>query len=133
MVGAVLSGRWRLLRLLGEGGMGAVFEAESTRGEGRRAIKVLHAEHLGNATVLQRFYAEAQAVQRIAHPNVARVFESAQAEDGTPYLVMELLDGIPSLPICVRERLPPRQAGPIVYAVLQALSAAHRMGSFIAI
>src|SRR5512138_2671635 len=94
MVGAILSGKWRLLRLLGEGGMGAVFEADGLRGEGRRAIKVLHAEHVGNQAVLTRFYAEAEAASRLSHPNIARVLEFATAEDGSPYLVMELLDGI---------------------------------------
>src|SRR5262245_24635158 len=94
MVGAVLSGRWRLTKLLGEGGMGAVFEAEGTRGEGRTAIKVLHPEYVGEDAILRRFYAEAQASQRLSHPNIARVFEFAQAEDASPYLVMELLEGI---------------------------------------
>jgi serine/threonine protein kinase len=129
MVGAVLSGRWRLTKLLGEGGMGAVFAADGVRGEGRRAIKVLHPEYIGEEQVLRRFYAEAQASQRLSHPNIARVYEFAQAEDGSPYLVMELLEGIP-LAAYVQPGVPHpvQQAAPIVHAILQALAEAHRQG-----
>ena len=62
LVGAVFSARWRLMRLIGEGGMGSVYEAHSVRGEGVRAIKVLHPEFCTEASVLNRFFAEAQAV-----------------------------------------------------------------------
>ncbi len=126
MVGAVLNGKWKLTKPLGEGGMGAVFAAEGVNGEGRRAIKILHPEYVNEPAILQRFFAEAYAAQQLQHPNVARVYEHAQAEDGSPYLVMELLEGIalseyvqPGSPI------PVAQAAPIVYGVLQALMAAH--------
>jgi serine/threonine protein kinase len=127
LVGAVLNGRWKLVRLLGEGGMGAVFEADSLRGEGKRAIKLLHPEFTREEPVLQRFFAEAQTSQSLNHPNIARVFESARAEDGTPYLVMELLQGTPlSAWIDAGTPIPPQQAGPIVYGILQALHVAHQ-------
>lgn len=129
MIGAVLSGRWRLTKLLGEGGMGAVFAADGVHGEGRRAIKVLHPEYIGEEQVLRRFYAEAQASQRLSHPNIARIYEFAQAEDGSPYLVMELLEGIP-LAAYVQPGVPHpvHQAAPIVHAILLALGEAHRQG-----
>jgi len=127
LVGAVLNGRWKLVRLLGEGGMGAVFEADSLRGEGKRAIKLLHPEFTREEQILQRFFAEAQTSQALVHPNIARTFESARAEDGTPYLVMELLQGTPlSAWIDAGTPIPPAQAAPIVYGVLQALHVAHR-------
>ena len=126
MVGAVLNGKWRLLRLLGEGGMGAVFAAEGVNGEGRRAIKILHPEYVNEPQILQRFFAEAYAAQQLQHPNVAKVYEHAQAEDGSPYLVMELLEGIPlSEYVQPGKAIPVAQAAPIVYGVLQALMAAH--------
>ena len=126
MVGAVLNGRWRLTKLLGEGGMGAVFSAEDLNGEGQRAIKILHPEYVNEPVILQRFFAEAYAAQQLQHPNVARVYEHAQAEDGSPYLVMELLKGIAlSEYVQPGQSIPVAQAAPIVYGVLQALMAAH--------
>ncbi|MEZ4306439.1 MAG: protein kinase [Polyangiaceae bacterium] len=127
LVGAVLNQRWKLLRLLGEGGMGAVFEADSMRGEGKRAVKLLHPEFSKEEQILQRFFAEAQTSQSLQHPNIARTFESARAEDGTPYLVMELLQGQPLANwIDAGTPIPPQQAGPIIHGVLQALHLAHQ-------
>jgi eukaryotic-like serine/threonine-protein kinase len=126
LVGAVLNARWKLVRLLGEGGMGAVYEADSLRGEGKRAIKLLHPEFAHEEQILQRFFAEAQATRGFSHPNIASVYEAVRAEDGTPYLVMELLQGVPlSAYIDQGNPIPPQQAAPLVYEVLQALMAAH--------
>ena len=91
LVGAVLNRRFRLVKLLGEGGMGAVYEADCA--EGKRAVKVLHEEFNKMEEVRQRFFAEAQATQNLSHPNIVSVIESAVAEDGSPYMVMELLHG----------------------------------------
>ncbi|WP_437976642.1 protein kinase [Sorangium sp. So ce295] len=126
LVGAVLNGRFRILRLLGEGGMGAVYEAEGLRGEGKRAIKVLHPEFTQEEQVLHRFFAEAEATRGFVHQNIASVFEATRAEDGTPYLVMELLQGVPlAAYIDTGNPIPPQQAVPIIHEVLQALMAAH--------
>ncbi|KYF69963.1 hypothetical protein BE11_00355, partial [Sorangium cellulosum] len=126
LVGAVLNGRFRIVRLLGEGGMGAVYEADGLRGEGKRAIKVLHPEFTQDEQVLHRFFAEAEATKGFVHQNIASVFEAARAEDGTPYLVMELLQGVPlSAYINAGNPIPPQQAVPIIHEVLQALMAAH--------
>ncbi|WP_437611645.1 serine/threonine-protein kinase [Sorangium sp. So ce834] len=126
LVGAVLNGRFRLVRLLGEGGMGAVYEADGLRGEGKRAIKVLHPEFTQEEQVLHRFFAEAEATKGFVHQNIASVFEAARAEDGTPYLVMELLQGVPlAAYIDTGNPIPPQQAVPIIHEVLQALMAAH--------
>jgi serine/threonine-protein kinase len=127
LVGAVLNRRWRLVRLLGEGGMGAVYEAEGTSGEGKRAIKILHQEYVGEQQILNRFFTEAQAVRSIQHPNVAQIMETGTAENGTPYLVMELLSGIPvSTYVDQGQVLPPAQAVHIVHGILSALSATHQ-------
>ena len=79
LVGAVLSGRFRIVRLLGEGGMGAVYEADGLRGEGKRAIKVLHPEFTQDEQVLQRFFAEAEATKGFVHQNIASVFEASRS------------------------------------------------------
>ncbi len=126
LVGAVLNGRWKLVRLLGEGGMGAVYEADGIRGEGKRAIKMLHPEFQREQQILERFFTEAQACKGLQHPNVAQVYEHATAEDGSPYLVMELLSGIPlAAYIDQGNAIPPHQAAPIIHGVLQALTVAH--------
>lgn len=129
VAGQILSRRWKLVRLLGEGGMGAVFEADGLNGEGKRAIKILHPEFCAEEEVLRRFYAEAETAKKLDHPNIARVFDLATAEDGTPYIVMELLEGIP-LSAYVRPGVPHpvERAAPIIHAVLQALVEAHQRG-----
>jgi serine/threonine-protein kinase len=129
LVGAVLNGTWRLQRVLGEGGMGAVFEAEGTHGEGRRAIKLLHREFITEDAILQRFSAEAAAARSLQHPNVAQVEGCATAENGTPYIVMELLEGC-SLGTYIEQAqaLPPPQAVQIVEGMLRALTLAHARG-----
>jgi eukaryotic-like serine/threonine-protein kinase len=129
LVGAVLNTRWRLIRLLGEGGMGAVFEADGTRGEGKRAIKLLHQEFVKEQQILARFFSEAQATKNLQHPNITQVYDAATAEDGTPYIVMELLVGIPVSAYIEKGRgVPPQQGAPIIHGVLQALSLAHSHG-----
>ena len=129
LVGAVFNGRWKLGRLVGEGGMGSVFEAHGTRGEGQRAIKVLHPEFTTEEQVLSRFFAEAQAARMLQHPNVAQIFDAQRAEDGTPYLVMEFLSGMPLSSFFHAGRpVPPAEAAPIMYGVLQALAVAHSRG-----
>jgi serine/threonine-protein kinase len=126
LVGAVFNGRWKIVKLLGEGGMGAVYEADGTHGEGKRALKVLHPEFIKEPVITQRFFAEATTAQQLQHPNIARVYDSATAEDGTPYLVMELLEGIPVVRYVEEGKpMPPEQAAPIVHGVLQALTVAH--------
>src|SRR5882724_8585695 len=129
MVGAVISARYRLLRLLGEGGMGAVFEAQDLMGNGRYAIKLLHPEYAHNEHVLARLYGEADAMARLVHPNIARCFGYAQAEDRSPYLILELLDGA-SLASYLKPGLAyePQYAVPIVRGILAGLAEAHRQG-----
>src|SRR6185295_12995345 len=95
LVGAILSRKYPLKRLIGTGGMGSVYESTNPEDGKPVAIKVLGVEHLGDDDVKSRFLEEGRVCQRLIHPNIVRVFEVAAAEDGTPYLVMELLDGVP--------------------------------------
>jgi serine/threonine-protein kinase len=92
LVGRVL-GTYRLLARIGEGGMGIVYRAEHTVLVGLAAVKVLLPCFAGNADVLARFLQEARAVNRVRHENVVHVSDYGHCEDGTPYLVMELLEG----------------------------------------
>jgi serine/threonine-protein kinase len=126
-VGAVLNRQWKLIRIIGEGGLAAVYEAHGP--QGRRAIKLLHSHFVSTRAIVERFYAEAKACFSLRHPHIATVEEYAYAEDGTPYIVMELLEGV-SLEDHLRKgiSIPPEQAAPMVYGILQALSCAHSRG-----
>ncbi len=128
-IGAVLGGRYRLLRLIGEGGLATVYEAEGLLGQGLRAIKLLQPQFLSNRRVVERFYAEARTCHALRHPNIVAVLEFDYAQDNVPYLVMELLVGL-SLEDHLRANPPlsPSDAAPLVIDALAALSVAHAAG-----
>jgi serine/threonine protein kinase len=129
LLGAVLSGRWRIVSKLGEGGMGEVYAADPLAGGHRVALKLLRPEFVANPQVLSRFLEEARTSIRLVHPNIVRVLEGAQAEDGSPYLVMELLDGVPLGAYTQNGgRVPLAQAVPILQGILAGLAAAHAQG-----
>ena len=127
--GAIINGQWKLIRLIGEGGLAAVYEAHGQQGQGERAIKMLHPQFIGNRNIVERFHAEAKACFSLRHPHIAVVEAYAYAEDGSPYLVIELLKGA-SLQAFLSRKQPmaASMAAPIIYGVLQALSVAHGRG-----
>lgn len=140
-VGAVLNGAWRLRRVIGQGGLALVFEAAPVVGDAPLsaspglltapqpvAIKILRTEFRDEPSVVERFLAEATVGERIRHPGVARVREAARAEDGTPYLVMDLLAGAPLTTRMNQGPLPPSQAVAIALGLLEILAAAHDAG-----
>ena len=88
-----IAGRHRLLRVLGEGGMGTVFAARDERLERDVAVKIIKSEHFNNDTVRIRFEHEARAVARIDHPGVVAVYDSGELEDQSLFIVMELMIG----------------------------------------
>src|SRR3954451_12430567 len=91
--GEVIEGKYRIVRLLGEGGMGAVYEGENTRIHRRVAIKVLHAGVAAKADAVQRFEREAQAAGRIGSEHIVEVLDLGNLSDGERYMVMEFLEG----------------------------------------
>ncbi|HVU49942.1 MAG TPA: serine/threonine-protein kinase, partial [Polyangia bacterium] len=122
-------GNYRVLSLLGEGGMGAVYLAEHP-GIGRRvAVKVLHKQFSADEQLLGRLLNEARAANAIRHPNIIEILDSGMREDGTPYLVMELLEG-ESLGQRIRRvgRLPVAEAIAFTLQTASALGAAHKKG-----
>ncbi|MDB4946743.1 MAG: Serine/threonine protein kinase [Labilithrix sp.] len=129
LVGAILSQKYTLKRLIGAGGMGAVYESRSPEDGRPLAVKVLGIDHLADADVRNRFVEEGHVCQRLIHPNIVRVFDVGTAEDGTPFIVMELLDGVP-LSAYTRSggRVPVAQAGLILQGILAGLGAAHSQG-----
>lgn len=92
MVGSRI-GKYRLVRQLGEGGMGVVYEAVREDIAARAAIKVLRAEYAANPELAGRFFNEARAANLIAHPGIVRVFDYGAEDGGIAYLAMEYLDG----------------------------------------
>src|SRR5688572_25870107 len=92
MIGKTVAGRYSLVRLLGDGGMGAVYKAEDNVLRRFVAIKLLHPAAAANPAAVERFLREAQAAASIGHPNIIDILDFGEA-DGKPYLVMEYLRG----------------------------------------
>lgn len=86
-------GSYRIVRLLGEGGMGAVYEAIHQQIGRRAAIKLLRPEHSHNKELLGRFFNEARAVNIVQHPSLVNIYEFGQTPEGAAYIIMEYLDG----------------------------------------
>jgi serine/threonine-protein kinase len=127
---AGLSRHFRILRRLGKGGMGTVFLAEQL-GVGNRpvALKVLNRKFLDDADFLQRFQNEAGSTGRIHHLNIVTIHESAQGDDGTPYIAMEYLEGQPLRDLLHRcGALSVKGTGEILVQAARGLNAAHKLG-----
>jgi len=127
---AGLSRRFRLVRRLGKGGIGTVFLAEQCAAGNRPvALKVLNRKLLSDPDFLLRFQSEAGSTGRIQHPNVVTIYESAQGDDGTPYIAMEFLEG-ESLREVLKRRgaLPLPEVMEILQQVAGGLNAAHNVG-----
>ncbi len=126
-VGSVL-GRYQLTRVLGEGGMGTVFEASHLDLGKRAAVKTLHARLAKTAEVRARFMREGQAASRIRHPNVVDVYDVGVEQDH-PYLVMELLEGEDMGRLLAHESvLSAQRAADLLLPVVAAVAAAHELG-----
>jgi eukaryotic-like serine/threonine-protein kinase len=124
--GDILEGKYRIVRMIGEGGMGAVFEGENMAIHRRVAIKVLHPAASGNADAVMRFEREAQAAGRIGSDHILEVLDLGRMPDGARYMVMEFLDGEPlSQRIRGLGRMRPEQIVPLAQQILIGLGAAH--------
>src|SRR5882672_6847364 len=93
LIGLVLSDRYRIIRKLGEGGMGAVYQAEHALIEKRIALKVLFPELTRRADLVARFLQEAKSASRIGHENVIDISDFGQSPEGMVYIAMEYLEG----------------------------------------
>jgi serine/threonine-protein kinase len=127
LIGAVLAGRYRIERVIGQGGMGVVVKAMHLQLHQPVAMKFLLPEVLGNQQIVQRFLREAQAAVRLRSEHVARVIDVGTLESGAPYMVLEYLDGA-DLSNFPRSQL---SVGGVIDLVLQAceaLAEAHSLG-----
>jgi len=129
LVGSVIADRYRVERLLGEGGMGRVYLARHVRLPQQAAIKVMHTTTARDDGAVARFNREAANAARIEHERVARVFDFGEWGDGFVYLAMEYVPGRSLRAILEQEgRLSPARAASITYQVAEGLDAAHRLG-----
>ncbi|MBX7196815.1 MAG: serine/threonine protein kinase, partial [Sandaracinaceae bacterium] len=129
LTGRVLMNKLRVERLLGEGGMGAVYEVEHLITRHRRALKVMHSKLATNAETIARFIREAGVAGTLRTPYVVETFDAGQLDDGSPYVLMELLEGRPLSALF--EAPTPLSAGRLVgliCQVLEGLAVAHRAG-----
>ncbi len=130
----LIAGRFKIVRLIGQGGMGAVYEAEDQELGGRVALKTVHPEATTDPRTVERFKQEIYLARKVTHPNVCRIFDlfhhrASPDDDAIVFLTMELLPG-ETLAQRLRRggRMPPAEALPLVAHMAAALAAAHQAG-----
>lgn len=121
-------GEYNITGKLGEGGMGKVYAAVHPVIGKAVAIKVLRADIAAQPLFRERFVLEAQAVNRVRHPNLVDIFAAGTLADGRPYLVMEQLEGVSLAARLASERMSPLRVIDILLALCEALAAVHRRG-----
>jgi serine/threonine-protein kinase len=125
-VGQKLAGRYEILRKIGEGGMGAVYEARHLKIDKRVAVKVLLDKFIQKADVVARLEQEAKLASAIGHENIVDINDFGETDDGRTFVVMEFLEGESLAQLLQREGpLPPQRAVGIARQVASALAAAH--------
>jgi eukaryotic-like serine/threonine-protein kinase len=118
-------GAWRIIRRIGRGGMGVVYEAERAEGDFRQrvAVKLLRQEAVAE---LPRFHIERQILARLEHPGVARLYDGGLTSNGRPYMVMEFVEGRPITEYCVTNHVPLAERMRLFVLVCAAVAYAHR-------
>jgi len=127
--GSLLTDRLIVVRRIGTGGMGDVYEVEHKFTKHRRAAKVLHAQFRENSDVVERFLREASAAGRIGNPHIVETFDAGHLSDGSPFIVMEFLEGKPIGDVLRwNGRLDVGLASAVMCQVCTAVQAAHDAG-----
>jgi serine/threonine-protein kinase len=126
--GGMLGGRYRIISMLGEGGMGTVYGAHHVDLDRPVALKVISPRHAADARIIERFRREARMSSQARHPNIVEVLDLGQA-DGLWYLAMEMLEGVDLYDAIVMKRnYEPAELVPVLDQVLAGLEAAHALG-----
>ena len=129
LIGQLIDGRYNVVRLIGTGGMGAVYEAEHIDIGKLVALKVLHPQYSREADLVARFRREARAASKVGHPNIVDVTDSGTTATGDVYFVMERLDGLDLGEVLRHERkIAVDRTVRIGIQICRALSAAHASG-----
>jgi len=126
--GTVIRGKYRIERKLGQGGMGTVYLAEHMLLSRQRALKFISSELSQDPAFLRRFRREAQAASELRHPNLVEVVDLDQAEDGTPYIAMEFVDGSDLRHALKTGTFSVDRTIAIARGIAQGLGAAHKNG-----
>ncbi len=121
-------GPYRIIRKVGEGGMGVVYEAEQTEPIRRRVALKLIKVGMDTKNVIARFETERQALALMSHANIARVLDAGATEQGRPYFVMEYVLGVPITDHCDEQRLPIEERLSLFSQVCEAVQHAHQKG-----
>src|SRR5688572_3320577 len=128
-VGSVVAGKYSIVRLLGEGGMGLVYEAQHLRLRQSVALKMLLPSMLEHDVIISRFEREARSAGQLRSRHTARVMDVDTTPDGVPYMVMELLSGRDlAVELEQRTRLPIDEAADIILQACAAMIEAHSLG-----
>jgi WD40 repeat protein/serine/threonine protein kinase len=121
-------GRYKLLRVLGEGGFGIVYLAEQQRPMRRQVALKIIKPGMDSTQVIRRFEAERQALALLDHPNVAHVYDAGTTEAGRPYFAMEYVKGVPITEHCDRQKLTIEERLKLFVQVCEAIQHAHQKG-----
>ncbi|MFO0758819.1 MAG: serine/threonine-protein kinase [Byssovorax sp.] len=128
-LGAIVDGRYAIEGLLGQGGMARVYLAKDVASGERVALKILGSEHRANRETRERFLREVEVAAEIGHPNIIKVLDAGERQDGSPFLVLELLTGESLGELLRRERvIDPRLSLPWIRQIASAVAAAHAAG-----
>ena len=126
MIGQVV-GNWRLVRRLGQGGMGVVYLAERIGGEFRQTVALKLIKHgMDTKEVIVRFEAERQALGLMDHATIAKIYDAGTTSDGRPYFAMEYVEGIPITEHCDRHELTTRERLDLFVQVCEGVQHAHQ-------
>ncbi len=127
-VGTIIAGRYTLVEVIGEGGMGSVYLASQTEPVKRQVALKLIKTGMDSRGVLARFDAERQALAMMDHPNIARIYDGGLTPAGQPFFVMELVKGVPLTEYCDQQRLTVKARLELFVPVCQAVQHAHQKG-----
>src|ERR1700693_1680299 len=127
-LGDIIGGRYEILELLGEGGMGAVYKAADRELNRFVALKLIRSDLASNPAILARFKQELLTAHQVTHRNVIRIYDLAEADD-VKFITMEYIEGRDLRRLLLDEgKLPPERAIEIIRQVCLALDAAHIVG-----
>jgi len=128
LIGATLAGRYVVEDLLGEGGMATVYRARYKLVDRPCAIKVLNSALSSDAKLRERFRREAKSTKALGHPNVIEIFDQGETDEGIPYIVMELLEGLTLSMLIDEGPMAPQRALPIMLQIARGIARAHDLG-----